>query len=118
MPHNLSNWALYLKERESKNVLEWPNSFVVWQFKEQWLYAIDVWVAPELRKQKLATEMLNNLTNVALEAGYKKLLTSADLRDPGCSVSIQAILNYGFKPLYADGQFLYFEKILANKKDI
>jgi len=107
-----SNWAHYLSEREGKSVLEWPHSFVVWHFREEWLYVVDVWVDSAHRQSHIASSMLNQLAELALQSGYNKLLTSADLRDPGCAVSMKAILKYGFKPLHADGQFIYFEKYL------
>lgn len=113
MADNGSNWAQYLKEREGKNVLEWAHSFVVWEIKDnKWVYAVDVWVAPELRQKGTASRMLDVLSHEAEQKGLN-LLTSADLRDKNCATSIKAILHYGFSPLMAQGQFIYFEKLIA-----
>lgn len=102
----------YLAEREGKKVVESEHGFATYKFTDKWCYICDIYVTPEARNKHEASRLADSVAEIAVNAGYSRLLGSVDTRDAGASVSLLAQLSYGFKVLYNDGQVIYLEKIL------
>ncbi len=102
----------YLAEREQKHVVESEHGFAIYRFTDKWCYICDIYVTQEARIKHEASRLADSVAEIALNAGYKRLLGSVDTRDAGASISLIAQLKYGFKVLYNDGQVIYLEKIL------
>lgn len=105
-----SLYAQYMEEREQKQVLEKPNGFAVYWFYQEWCYIEDIYVVPADRQSKVATEMANEITTIALGRGYKKLLGSVKPSAINSTKSLQVLLAYGFKLLSSDSNSILLEK--------
>lgn len=105
-----SKWALYIKEREGKSMFENEAGFATYYFKDKWCYIEDVFILPEYRNKNSSSQFGEEIAKIALKEGYKLLLTSVDLRDKNASRGVYLSLKNGFKPIFADGQLIYFEK--------
>ena len=109
MPHNASNWANYLREREGKFVLERSEGFAIYTFIEKYCYIEDIYVAPEFRGSNVLPELMQEITTLALSKGYKWLLGSVDTKDKRASQNMAIHLHYGFKVLHNDSSLTYFQ---------
>lgn len=106
----MSLYADYLIEREGKSVLELEHGFAVYQFLGDTCYIVDIYVKPQHRKSGYASIMADKIAKLAKEKGYNKLLGSVDLRANGCTISMKALLGYGFNLKFCDGQTIFLEK--------
>lgn len=105
-------YAKYIQEREGKSVLETEHGFAIYHFLGDYLYLVDIYVEPDYRRTGLATEILNQIKDIAKKNNYKKILGSVDLQAKGCTGSLKAILASGFMLKQCEGQAIYLELFL------
>lgn len=113
--HKISLYAQYLKERGSYGIVECKEGFATFDYvSEDVVYLIDVYVIPEKRKSKIATNLVNEISKEAKKSGHKIMLTSADTRANGIETAIKAIEAYGFKLFKAEEPMLFFSKDIGD----
>lgn len=92
-----SNYALYIKEREGKEILESEKGFATYYFLSDGCYLQDIFVKPEYRESKEATRMANNIAEIAKLKGFNKLYGTVCPTTNGSTESLKVLLAYGFK---------------------
>jgi predicted GNAT family acetyltransferase len=105
-----SLFAQYIREREGKEIVETENGFATFFYTGEYCYIEDIYVKPELRKSGLASELANQISEIAKNKGVKKLLGSVSPKATGADASMRVLLAYGFKLLSSDKDLIYFEK--------
>lgn len=110
-----SNYALYIEEREGKQIIEDAYGFATYLFTGQHCYIEDIFVKKAHRASGHAAKYADQITAIALEKGYKKLLGSVNLNAKNSTTSMKVLMAYGFKLLSVEpGQMIYLEKELEN----
>lgn len=107
----MSLWADYVKEREGLDVLEKDYGFVCYKFflpDECFVQAI--YIRPQDRKNGIGTQLAKELEEMAREKGCKIMTCKIDHLEMNATLSLQAILSYGFKVIAADKQVIYLAK--------
>jgi len=105
-----SFYGEYIKERENADIIENEYGFASYSFLDKMCYITDVYVIPEKRQSRIASDMCDEICVVAKERGCGKVVTSVDPKTFGATESIKAIVNYGFKVFLTDGTLIWFEK--------
>lgn len=110
----MSLYGQYIQERENKGIVESEHGFATYKlFPDlQECYIEDIYVVPEQRKSDLATDMADEISNVAKSKGYKFLTGSVVPSNNNSTASLKVLLAYGFKLLRSETNLIYFIKEL------
>lgn len=100
----------YLKERENKLVLENEHGFVLYQIYDDFIYIVDIYVKPEMRKMGVARALADKVCEIAMEKNLKSVIGSVDLGTLGATESVSVLLAYGMRIDSVNGKMLYFKK--------
>ena len=108
-----SNYALYIKEREGRDIIEDERGFLTYSFhdKGQTCYIVDVYVRPEYRGQHVATEWANQVATLAKLSGATQLLGSVDPKTSGADRNRQVLEAYGMHFLKKDRIEYYLKEL-------
>ncbi len=104
----------YLKERIGDELLEREEGFATYRFIDDMttksVYIVDIYVRPDFRKTKVASEMADCIAAIAKEQGCKYMIGSVLSTSATATESIKVLLGYGmcFHKLFQDG--LIFKK--------
>lgn len=107
-----SLYGKYIEEREQRDIIENDSGFASYSFVDNMCYIIDVYVIPEKRISGMASNLCDQVCEIARRRGCGKIVTSVDPKTNGASGSMQVILKYGFKVFHTDGTLVWFEKEL------
>jgi GNAT superfamily N-acetyltransferase len=105
-----SNYALYIREREGKEILEDELGFATYVFLPEHCYIEDIFVRQEYRSSGHASRYADAIAEIAKERGYKKLLGSVCPTAKGSDTSLKVLQAYGFKLSSSDRNMIYLEK--------
>ncbi len=89
----------YLNELLGDSIIEWDNGFATYRFIDHEgvpsVYIVDIYVRPDFRKTRMATEMADEIKKVAMRNGCKRMIGSVNafIKDP--TRSIKVLLGYG-----------------------
>lgn len=109
-----SLYAMYIKERENKEIIESDKGFVTYKFFDNGeCYIQDIYVIPSERKTGLSTKMTDEVAQIAKEKGCNALLGSICIDDKAASKNMQIWLNYGFKIHKNMGPMIYLRKDIS-----
>lgn len=88
--------ANYLKEREGYDSLITDEGFAVYKIMTNECYIKDIYVHPDFRKGKVASDLADTIANIAKQHGCTVLVgsVSTDCGDPTASTKV--LLAYGF----------------------
>ncbi len=100
----------YLKERENKRVLETSDAFCVYQEYEEFIYIVDIYVRPEKRKSGIASELADQVCEIAKKKGFKFIVGSVDVSALGATESLKVLLAYGMRVDSILNNVIYFKK--------
>lgn len=101
----------YLKEREGGHVFEVPNQgFATYFLNGKECYIRDIYVAPDYRRSKVATFMLDCIVTAAKKAGCTFITGTVMPTAPGATESMKASLVYGFQLVSSNSQLIYLKK--------
>lgn len=93
---NKSNHALYIEEREGKNIIEDEYGFATYFFPEKHIvYIEDVFVRKEHRRKGIAFKYADEIVKKAKAVGCKFLLGSIDPKAKGAEYSRLFVVDYG-----------------------
>lgn len=93
----MSLYSEYVKERLNKEVIENENGFATYLFMDDGVYVEEIFVRKEYRNKGIAKEMLDQISVIAKNKGYKKMIGSVVPSTNGATHSLQAAFAYGFK---------------------
>ncbi|HRO67178.1 MAG TPA: GNAT family N-acetyltransferase [Pseudobdellovibrionaceae bacterium] len=105
-------FAAYLKERTGQTLIEREGGFATYQIDGEECYIVEIFVVPEIRRTGLASRMADEISVLAKSQNCTYLKGTVDLRANGARESILALIGYGFKPVRAVDEILYFRKEL------
>ena len=105
-----SNYALYIKEREGKEIIEDSKGFATFTINEDNCYIVDIFVKEEYRQENIASKYADEITMIAKENGCKYLTGSVCPKAHGSDTSLKVLLAYGFKLESSVNNFIYFRK--------
>jgi len=107
-----SNYSLYLKERENREIFEDEKGFATYSFSEDSCYIQDIFVKEEHRKEGIASYYADKISEIAREKGCKYLTGSVCPMAHGSTESLKVLLGYGFKLESSINNFIFFKKEL------
>lgn len=106
----MSPWAQYAKERNSEDSIEYAWGFLTYRVINQVCEIYDIFVVPEERRSGKATQLANEITELALKAGCNILVGFIWPAGAGATASMQSLLYYGFKLHSNDGARIILTK--------
>lgn len=99
-------YAQYLKERENKELIEKEFGFCIYEMAKPFMYIADVFVSKENRKKGHAADFVEEIKQIAKEAGCKHIITGFCLKANNWKISKRVIQKLGFE---------FFRKDKTNK---
>lgn len=104
-----SLYAEYVKSREGFESVEEPYGFATYKITGKDCYIRDVYVLPQLRRQKAASDLCNKIKWIAKDVGCSTLITTVAPSANGSTDSLKAVLGYGFKLDSSQNDFIIFK---------
>lgn len=106
-----SLYAQYIKERENKDIIENDKGFATFQFlNNQQCYLQDIFVLPEYRETKIATEMADKVVEMAKEKNCNVLIGSVCADDKKATRNMKVFLAYGMQIDKVIGNMIFLKK--------
>lgn len=112
-PLEPSLYAMYVYEREGKQIIESDRGFLTYSFFEDKCYLENLFVHPDFRKTHEASKMADKVAEIAKTKGCKKLIGSVTPSTRGSDDSIKVLQAYGFKLESSTNNFIIFTKELG-----
>lgn len=106
----MSLYSEYLKERENFDCIESDNGFITFQVSGKECYIRDLYIRPAFRNKKNASELANQVAEIAKQSGCSHLTGSVDVKDKELSRNIQVLMAYGFKLFSMRDDMIYLIK--------
>ena len=108
----MSLYAQYLKELVGKHIIEKEHGFLVYSFTNDSCYIENIFVEEGHRHYNLASDMADEVVEIAKEKGLTKLVGSVTPSANGSTASLRILLAYGFKLNSSTDNFILFEKAI------
>ncbi len=108
----MSIYADYINELGVRKIIETDRGFATYRISGDECYIIDIYVAPADRKTRLASDMADQVAEVARAAKCTYLLGTVDMSSIKKTESLMVLFAYGFKLLKSDAFSLYLTKDL------
>lgn len=106
--------AAYLKEREGFDSIINDEGYATYRINGDECYIRDIWVHPDHRNKRVASEMADDIARIAMRFGCKFLTGSVDTTKGNPTVSTEVLLAYGFKVFSAVQGGIFFRKHLPS----
>ncbi len=107
----MSMWTDYKKELEGRSAIETDYGFIVYDFYEnQDVYLEEIYVKPEHRRKKAATELVDMVIEIAKLKGSKNVWASIVPSKNNPTSSMEAHIAYGFKIKAASENMIWMIK--------
>ena len=104
----------YLKERLGDELVERPEGFATYRYVNDFgtlaVYIVDLYVRPDFRKTKVASDMADEIVSVAKKEGHKVLLGTVASTAKNATDSIKVLLSYGMHFFRCNQDGLVFRK--------
>lgn len=108
---NMSLYSDYLLERTQDYIIETDKGFATYRYVNiNTVYIIDLYVCPEFRKQRVASDLSAIIMRLAKERGCTKMVGSVVPSNKGSTESVQVLLAHGMKLQSCTNDFILFEK--------
>jgi len=108
----MSLYAEYRKERGEAEIIEKENGFASYSIGGDECYIQDIYVRKAFRKTNLATQMANEIAEIAKQKHCKYLIGSVVSGTESDTRSLQVLLAYGMKLHGVSGNIIYMVKDL------
>jgi len=102
----------YLLERENTHLYYDEDSFITYEFIDNYCYIKEVYVAPEKRRAGKAIELGKMVQDLAREKGMHYVMGSVCLSTNGWEKSLQGMYKDGYLLKETDGDMIYLIKDL------
>lgn len=108
----MSDFAEYLRERTSDQILENNTGFCTYRFMPDGVtvYIVDLYVKPEFRKLSKASGFADYICMVAKERGCTTLIGSVVPSNKGSTDSLKVLLAYGMSLMSSSQDMIFFRK--------
>lgn len=108
-----SLYADYINEREDKEIVESDKGFATFKcFENGECYLQDLYVVPSERKTGLATQMTDQVVEIARERGCNLLVGSVCTDDKYATRNMKVFLAYGMQIYKNVGTMIFLKKEL------
>jgi len=109
-----SMYAQYLRELTTDSIIETDFGFATYRFlaDAKTVYLADIFVLPNHRKKDVATNLADQVADIARKQGYTKMIGGVRPSANGSTISIQVLLGYGMTVQSAVNDYIVFEKPL------
>lgn len=106
----MSLYSDYLAETGQRGIVESDSGFATYQIAGVECYIVDIYIKPEHRKSGQASNLANQITEIAKAQGCKYLTgtTNTSFKDP--TSSMKTLLSYGFRFLKQEPSLIWFVK--------
>lgn len=110
----MSLYASYLRERTEDSILETDYGFATFRWVEEGraVYIVDIYTTPEAREKGLATELADQIAEIARKKGCKTMIGTVQPSAKGSTVSLKVLSAYGMT-LQSSGQ-----DVIIMRKDL
>jgi GNAT superfamily N-acetyltransferase len=100
-----------MKERGVGGIVESAHGFATYHFTEEGgCYIEDIYITPEMRKDKNASLLADSITEIAKERGCTHLIGSVVPSANNSTISLKVLLGYGFTLVSSDKDLIWFRK--------
>lgn len=107
----MSLYAQYIKENRNDECIESDKGFCTYRYlNADQVYIVDIYVLPEHRKSKEASNLADLVTIEAKSKGCKVLLGSVVPSAKNSTASLKVLLGYGMSLDSASNDFIVFKK--------
>jgi hypothetical protein len=106
----MSLYADYVRELSMGEVLETDEGFAMYIISDQVCYIKEIYIKPEFRTQKKASDIANSIEAIARENGCLKLLGTVVPSAKTSTASLKVLLAYGFRLQSSQNDLIWFEK--------
>ena len=110
----MSLYGDYIKERKGYEIIEDEYGFATYGLfyvdNKPALYIEEIYVKPEHRKTKIASEYADRIAEIAKNRGYNKIVGSVSTTCLKAHESLLVLISYGFKLSSVDKDIIYFVK--------
>lgn len=104
-------YATYLSEKTDILIIENEKGFATYRYlPNDQCYIMDIFILPEYRKQYIATEFADSITEEAKKVNTTRLIGSVIPSNKDSEKSILVLLHYGMKLLSCNENIIYFYK--------
>lgn len=106
-------YADYIRERTYDSIIESESGFATYRFLDDGsCYIIDIYVIPEARKTNKASELANNIAEIAKNNGCKVLVGTVCPSAKNSDTSIKVLQGYGMTLKSSTNDLIIFKKDL------
>lgn len=107
----MSHFSAYLKEYANKHVLETEKGFATYSFVEpNTVYLENIYISPLHRDLHNATDLANQVSDIAKEKGCTKMIGSVTPSATNSTASLKVLLSYGMNLLSSQNDMIFFTK--------
>lgn len=106
----MSFLSAYLKERLGAEVIERPEGFVAFRSVGTYMAVVEVFIAPEMRGQKLSSDLIRFVEERARQEKLQGLWTQVWAHGPGASETLSKAIHLGFRVIDTDGKAIIMTK--------
>lgn len=110
----MSMYASYVRERLGDEILEREEGFLTYRYLEDMgekcVYIVDIFVRPDFRKSKVASDMADTVVERAKKEGCKRLLGSVSFDAKNVTDSIKVLFGYGMEFYRGNQAGMFFKK--------
>jgi hypothetical protein len=109
---HISLYSEYLLERSEDKIFETSEGFATYRMLEdnKICYIIDIYVRPEFRNKRAASEMADQIVDVARSVGARELIGTVCPSAKKSTESLKVLLGYGMKLKSAGQDVIVFTK--------
>lgn len=108
----MSLYGQYINEHRGDGIVETDSGFATYRFLNEGksVYIIDIYVLPEFRKSKAASDMADVIVRLAKIAGATELLGTVVPTAKNSTDSLKVLLGYGMTLKSASNDLIIFGK--------
>lgn len=103
-------YAAYVREKTNDLILENDKGFATYTFLKNECWIKDIYVHPDFRKLNVASELANEIVEIAKKEGCSKLIGSVVPSTKNSTASLKVLLAYGFLLDSSGNDFVLFKK--------
>ncbi len=107
----MSLYGDYITEKVGDGIIEWKEGFATYRFlNNEQVYIVDIYVRPDFRKTRVASDMADMIVGIAKEKGAKELIGSVVPSNKNSTDSLKVLLAYGMTLKSASNDLIIFRK--------
>ncbi|GAC1499986.1 MAG: hypothetical protein NVS1B10_03270 [Candidatus Saccharimonadales bacterium] len=109
----MSLYKDYIKELYGRHILETDDGFMTYSFFGEECYIQDMYVVPQKRQSRVASDLADKIAELAKDHGCKYLTGTVFLSNNEPTRSLKVLLGYGFKLLRSEVDKIVLVKELS-----